>query len=208
MRQRFEVRSGNIPEYPGLATRLCCRKSKAEITKIGCGLCRLALHQLEYRLVQTNASRATVFGRLRTGLWFRFQPAPFERPQISGMNPVCTYQFLYVAVLREKRHWGNCTIGQNTLQILSQRKAGVLNFYSGFCVAVFGLLHKLLDRRLHSPQNKRGTWQTHHFEGAHSLMQLLTCDAQLAGIKGCQIRAACRLGISDKTFERLGGAIQ
>ena len=73
---------------------------------------------------------------------------------------------------------------------------------------MFGLLYKLLDRRLHRPQNKRGTWQADHFESAYSLMQLLPCDAQLAGIEGRQIRAACRLCISDETFERLGGAFQ
>ena len=73
---------------------------------------------------------------------------------------------------------------------------------------MFGLLYKLLDRRFHCPQNKRGTWQADHFESAYSLMQLLPCDAQLAGIKGRQIRTARRLCISDETFERLGGAFQ
>ena len=73
---------------------------------------------------------------------------------------------------------------------------------------MFGLLYKLLDCHLHRPQNKRRALQADHFESAYCLMQLLPCDAQLAGIKGCQIGAACRLCVSHETLKRFGGTFQ
>ena len=124
------------------------------------------------------------------------------------MNPVCTHQLLNIAVLGKQGHRRNRPVSQHTFEVFRQGKAGVLDFGDCLLAAMLGLQDKLLHRCFHSAQHQHRPSQADHLQGTHSLVELLTGNAQLAGINGGQIRATRRLSIPGKAFECFCRAVQ
>ena len=124
------------------------------------------------------------------------------------MNAVCLGQLLNVAVLRKQRHRRHGLARQHHLQIFCQGEPGSLHLAGSIFAAQLGVLHKALHHGLHGAQHQSGARKAHHFKSTHRLVQLLACNAKLAGIYRGQIRAAGQIGIPHKAFERLGSTIQ
>ena len=124
------------------------------------------------------------------------------------MDTIGTHQPLNIAVLRKQRDRRNRLVRQHAFKVFGQCKTGLLDLGRGILAAQLGMLDKFLDRRFHGTQNQCRCTQTHHLKCTYRLMQLLTGNTQLTGIKRCQVGPTRQLGVANKTFQGLGGAVQ
>ena len=124
------------------------------------------------------------------------------------MYPVIPDQLQYISVLREQGDGGSGVALQHTFEVLDQGKAGPLHLARGLITAKLRPLDKPLGECLHGTQHLGWRRLPHHFQCANGLMELLTGNAQLAGIQLGQVRPARQLGITHKPLQGAGGAAE
>ena len=113
-------------------------------------------------------------GRRRTQLL----PCVVIGPEVGRVHTLGTRQGLHIAVLREQRQGLHRLVVEHGLQVFNQRKSGPFDRQGGLVGTDLRALNKALDCGLHGPQDLGRRSQSHHFQGAHSLVQLLTGQSQ------------------------------
>jgi hypothetical protein len=124
------------------------------------------------------------------------------------MYTVRTRKLLDITVLGEQGDGRNRFAIEHSLQVAGQGKTGPLHLGCRLFAAQFRVLYEPLDSGLHGTKDKGRSAQAHHLECAHSLMQLLPCDPQLAAVNRGQIRTAGQVSITDKAPQSFGSAIE
>ena len=124
------------------------------------------------------------------------------------MHPLGFDHFSNVTVLCKQSHSAGSFAFEHAFQIFCQCKTGPLHFIGRFITALLGPLHKFLRQRFHHAHDLGRTAEAHHLQCANRLVQLLTGDAQMAGIQARQVGAARQICVAHKTAHRLGGTVQ
>ena len=201
MQQGFKVGCGYFPKYSGMDIVVTGSKRKTQSLKIFSCRQTLTFHNLQNTVIKCGSSFAVIAARLNLCTDIGLKPAPFMRPKICRVDPVGANQLLNIAVLREKRNSRYRPTRQHSLQILSQRKAGLFNFAGGLLTALLRLLNKFLNCCFHGSKHQRRPPETHHFKCPDGLMQLLARNPKMAGIQSGQIRSFRSFSLPHKALE-------
>ena len=207
-RHSFEIGGADFPENTRLQRALGRGKAQADIAQ-GSGSVDIArLDDLQHQPVNSSLHRGVVSQRGRDIGQGQVDPAQFERPQIGRMHAVIAHEQQDIAVLGKQGHGRGILAFENAFEEFSQGKAGPLYLVGGVIAAKFGALHEFLGQRLHGAQDRGRHRHAHHLQGAHGLMQLLSCNAQLAGVEIGQIRAAREFRVAHKAAQRFGCTVE
>ena len=209
VRHRIEKRRGHLPEDAHLHIGLGLGKTQADFPHaLASGGHLTALDDLQDRRIQHLAGLGAIAQRRHLVGQRRVAQSAFHRPQVGRVHlGVVAEQGLHVAVLREQRHGRDRLAGQHRLQELQQGKAGFFQGQGDGLGAVRRLLHIVLHRRFHGPQQQRGLRHAHHVEGTAGLVQLLLGHAQGTAVQRRQVRIAGLFGLAHKTTRRLDGGV-
>ena len=204
VRDSVEDTGTQQPEDALSALRIGLGHAQTQVAQLRTGFGIALLHQVKNCLVHPG-TRCTVNDKRRNTVKADLgpNPAPLDRPEVGGMNPVRTGKNLGVTIVRKQTNSRIVPATHDDVQVLQQRKTRSLQQGSRGLCTTFGTINKLLDGRFHCPQHVRWRHQSNHLQGADRLVHVLTRHAQLACIDRSQVGTSGGLGIPHIALERL-----
>ena len=183
-------------------------QAQTHLAERGGGTGTARFHDAQDVVIQAQAHSRRVAQAVTFTWQIHVGPTPIVRPQVGGMNAIRTRQGLHFSVLRKQAQRRRIAARQHLREVLGQCKTGTLNALDRLLVAPLRVADKLLNHAFHGFEQHGGVAVAHHFQRAHSLVNVLPGQAKLAVVYGGQVSSSRSLGIFEESLEGFARTFQ